>query len=201
MRKQFIFGMLTAPALLLLYMGAKSLFAPSVVLTEDELSQFKLEVSYSTQFENKPISETLITVKKGFKFQEVKAGDLTKGKPTIIHIWATWCGACNHEMPSFTKFANKHKGKYNILAISVDTAETAEEASKIVEKYNKEKGYKGVNIAYDHTALFTHSVKPDGVPTTLFLNAEGIEIGRVNGALSWNDKTTEHLLKSVFAKE
>lgn len=40
-------------------------------------------------------------------------------KPTLITFWATWCGPCLKEMPSFQKMLEKYQGKFQVLAIAV----------------------------------------------------------------------------------
>ncbi len=40
-------------------------------------------------------------------------------KPTLITFWATWCGPCLKEMPSFQKMVEKYKGKFQVLAVGV----------------------------------------------------------------------------------
>lgn len=196
MKKQFILGMLVPPVLLLLYtMGKSLIFHPP--MGEDDFEQYKLGISYEDATTKEEFSPSIFMVKKGESFEESNAQSL-KGKPSILHIWATWCGPCAHEMPSFVKFVKKNGGKYNILAVSVDTAKTVEEAYNAVQKHLKEKGWSGLNLAYDHTARFTNDVKASGVPTTIFLNAQGVEIGRVNGGMMWDDKEVEQLLDSIF---
>lgn len=198
MRKQFILGILTAPALLLIYMGIKSFFAPSLVVTGEDLEEFKLAFNYSTHAQNKPLSSEGFFMEKDGKFEPGKIE--THGKPTIVRIWATWCTICDRENPAFVKFMKANKSAYTFIAVNVDMADTIEKSAGIVGKYIKEKGYSALPVVYDYTGKFARSLKLEGIPTTIFLNAEGNEIARVNGFCPWGEEIIPAFIKSVFEK-
>ncbi|MCF6237622.1 MAG: TlpA family protein disulfide reductase [Candidatus Marinimicrobia bacterium] len=43
-----------------------------------------------------------------------------KGKVIIIDFWATWCGPCKMEIPSFIKLQDDYKDDLVILGVSLD---------------------------------------------------------------------------------
>ena len=43
-----------------------------------------------------------------------------KGKVVLINFWATWCPPCRKEIPDIIKFREEHKGKFEVIGISVD---------------------------------------------------------------------------------
>lgn len=59
----------------------------------------------------------------------VKLSDY-KGKVVVIDLWATWCGPCMDEKPSFEALVEKYKDNDNIalLSVSIDT-------KKVWDKY------------------------------------------------------------------
>lgn len=51
--------------------------------------------------------------------QEVSLSDF-KGKIILVDFWATWCGPCKMEIPSFIKLQEDYKDDVVILGISLD---------------------------------------------------------------------------------
>ena len=41
----------------------------------------------------------------------------TRGKVTVINLWATYCGPCVKELPHFNEFYHEHEGDVEILAV------------------------------------------------------------------------------------
>jgi thiol-disulfide isomerase/thioredoxin len=42
------------------------------------------------------------------------------GKPLLINFWATWCGPCREEFPDLVKIGKDHKGKIDLITVSLD---------------------------------------------------------------------------------
>ncbi len=114
-----------------------------------------------------------------------------KGKPTIITFWATWCSPCIKEMPHFSKLVEEYQGKLQVLAVAV--GDTREDTLNFAKK----------NSTYKVTWLFdpeedieaspvAKAVGLTGLPTNLFLNADGKVVDYWRGLGS-----TEDLVKKI----
>jgi thiol-disulfide isomerase/thioredoxin len=57
-------------------------------------------------------------VGEGLKGEQLKLSQY-KGKVTVIDFWATWCGPCKAEMPSYKKLEEKYGKDINFLSVCV----------------------------------------------------------------------------------
>lgn len=198
MKKKFIFGMYLAPIVIAGFWAVKALTAPGITVNPEERKEILEGINY-IQASNQQISPSL-SFHVHYNKNELKESKLSdfKGKPTIVHVWATWCGPCQKELPGFNKFSAKYKKHFNILAISADMAEKVEEAKEKVTTFCKQAGYNDICLAFDHKADFVRALGLQGVPTTIFYDKEGKEIGRINGATFWDDPKVELVIKSLL---
>jgi peroxiredoxin len=57
---------------------------------------------------------------KDMNAQDVKLASL-KGKVVLLNFWATWCGPCMMEIPSFVRIQDEYKDKgFQAIGVSVD---------------------------------------------------------------------------------
>ena len=99
------------------------------------------------------------------------------GTPTVVNFWATWCAFCVEEMPDFqTVHADLGDA---VRFVGVDREDRRDEALDFVE---------AVGVTYDLVedpeGDFFFATQARGMPTTLFVDADGVIQHRVAGALS-----------------
>ena len=85
----------------------------------------------------------------------------------LIDFSATWCGPCQNEMPAMQATATRYAGK--ALVIGVDQAEEAAVVRQFVDKL-------GISypIPLDADQGVAHSYHVGGLPTTFFIDGEGV---------------------------
>lgn len=91
-----------------------------------------------------------------------------KGKPILINFFASWCLPCRDEAPVLEKIAHEYGAKGVVfLGIAVD--DTEEKMKGFMTKY-------GVTfpVGLDKTASVQKSFGLYGIPTTYFINKQGI---------------------------
>ena len=92
---------------------------------------------------------------------------LREKKLVMINFWATWCGPCRVEMPSFEQLYNEQKDNgFTILAIAED-----KERAK-VDQYLKEKPV-SFPILIDQGGALATQLKIESFPTTVLLDQNG----------------------------
>ena len=50
---------------------------------------------------------------------------LEKGKPAVVHFWATWCHVCLTELPRFAKLAKRYGKSIDVITVSNEREDVA----------------------------------------------------------------------------
>ena len=118
-----------------------------------------------------------------------------KGKVVLLNIWATWCVPCREEMPQLDALQSELGGKtFEVVAINVDKG-GAEKARDFLE----ETGAKNLALYTDPTGKLFAKLKAVGMPTTLLLDADGKEMGRLVGPADWASPEAKTLIEAAIA--
>ena len=128
----------------------------------------------------KPISPLFF---EDFSGKKINLKDY-KGKLIIINFWATWCAPCKKEMPSLDALYQNTSFK-NIQIFAVNMEQPNKEKTK---KFYKDLNIKNLKIYFDNNLNFVKEFKLRGVPTTLLINKNGEEFGRIIGEIDFQDK-------------
>ncbi|BAJ01244.1 TlpA family protein disulfide reductase [Shewanella violacea] len=90
-----------------------------------------------------------------------------KGKPIIIHFWATWCPYCKKLQPGLDKLRVDYSDSdLQILGISFNEDEGADPALTLMER-----GIQFPTLVQGESAAKAYGVA--GTPTTVFINRRG----------------------------
>lgn len=101
-----------------------------------------------------------------------------EGKMLVLNFWATWCPYCVKEMPDLQQLQDENEDLV-VLAVNVD------EKKKMVEDYINEGGYK-FQVALDEGGKVARDYLVINMPTTYFVNKEGLLYGGHSGALTYD---------------
>lgn len=114
-------------------------------------------------------------------------------KLTAVHFWATWCVPCLAELPEVDATANAYGTKgLQVVTISLDTRVDK------VKTFFAEKKITHLPAYLDSNNAAFRIVKLKGLPGTIFFNADGKVIGRVDGPLDWKSKTTTDFIEQAL---
>ena len=123
-----------------------------------------------------------------FNLQDV---DLTnkKGNIMIINFWASWCLPCRKEMPSLEKLSQKYP-TIKVYAINM------EKPNKLRAKdFFKSIGVMSLDIYFDPDFKLVKQFQMRGLPTTILIDKNGQEFGRIIGEIDFTNKDFIELLK------
>ncbi len=119
-----------------------------------------------------------------------------RGKVVVLNVWATWCGPCRQEMPTLDHLQAKLGGPdLEVLALSVDQA-----GPKAVREFFQEIGIKRLRLYIDPSAETLNTLNILGLPTTLLIDREGRELGRLVGAATWDSATMSKFLQDAIER-
>ncbi len=119
-----------------------------------------------------------------------------RGELVLVNFWATWCAPCRKEMPQLDSLAARYADKgVKVVTLSVDRGGPAKG-----EKFLNELNVSHVVRLYDPSYKSARVAALIGLPTTLLVNADGLEIGRLAGEADWDAPEVHALLDYYLEK-
>ena len=105
-----------------------------------------------------------------------------RGKVILLNLWATWCIPCIAEMPTLDRLQAKLGGPdFQVIVLAIDVG-----GLPLVEKFYRALKLKALGIYVDKTARARVALGVAGIPTTLLIDRQGREIGRLAGPAEWD---------------
>lgn len=99
------------------------------------------------------------------------------GRPTVINLWASWCGPCREETPLLQAVHDRYADDVNF--VGVDTRDEPGSAATFVEN---------LGVTYpqlsDPDAGFLGDLRSPGLPVTVVLRADGSLVERHIGPIT-----------------
>ncbi len=118
-----------------------------------------------------------------------------KGKTILLNLWATWCAPCREEMPALDRLqAELGSDTFEVVALAVDRT-GPEAAQKFLDGIN----VKNLKLYSDTTTRSGSALKAVGMPTTILIDPEGREIGRMSGPAEWDSEPAKALIREALA--
>ncbi len=157
-------------AIVLLMLGATLALVPPLAAS-DAPQKFAIHP------EPKPVPE--------IQFLDSEGKGLTladfRGKLILLNIWATWCQPCRQEMPMLDRLQVELGGPdFQVLALSIDRG-----GFETITKFYGEVSVKHLAMYLDSSTEAASTLGAVGLPTTLLIDRDGPEIGRLIGPAEW----------------
>ncbi|MBI4295732.1 MAG: redoxin domain-containing protein [Chloroflexi bacterium] len=100
-----------------------------------------------------------------------------RGKTVFLNFWASWCVPCREEMPEIQKTYLKYKDK-GVVIIGIDLFEPENDVRQFVRDGNY-----GWTFVIDKTQEVTSTYRVTGIPTSLFIDKNGVIRAMNTGAM------------------
>ena len=150
----------------------------------DDLSSFKNIVIHKVP---KTYDNVIFLDKKDKK---ININDF-KGNLLILNFWATWCEPCKEEMPSLNNLQiNTELDRLKIFTINI-----GKENKEKVNKFFIDLNIKNFEPYFDSPITLAKTFSLRGIPTSILINKEGQEFGRVIGSIDFEDKNFINWIK------
>lgn len=123
--------------------------------------------------------------------------DFLTGKLVLVNFWATWCGPCVREMPSLMRLHEKMGGdRFSVIALSQDFRGW-EKVTPFLERYDLAK----LPVFVDPKTAAGRKLKISKLPTSVLLDGQGREIGRLSGHAEWDSEEAQALIRYYLSQE
>ena len=120
----------------------------------------------------------------------VTLGD-RRGKVVLLNLWATWCPPCVREMPALDRLQAKLGGPdFEVVVLSEDRA-----GAPLVIAFYDRLGLTFLGKYLDPNSRAMRALKVLGLPTTILIDRDGNEVGRVIGPAEWDSDAAVALIR------
>jgi len=117
-----------------------------------------------------------------------------RGKVVLLNLWATWCAPCKAEMPSLDRLQAKlGSGEFTVLAISQDRTGPNKPASFFAGE-----GIEHLGLYNDSAAAAIAELKASGLPVSVILDRQGLEIARQLGPAEWDSPGVAAMIEGLI---
>jgi cytochrome c biogenesis protein CcmG, thiol:disulfide interchange protein DsbE len=108
-----------------------------------------------------------------------------RGSPTVVNLWAQWCGSCRSEAPLFQRLHSQAGERVRIIGIDYDDPQADQAIA-----FAGELGMTYPQLA-DSDTLLRAWIGVPGLPVTVFVEADGTVAGWQFGPIDSYDKLTQ----------
>ncbi len=119
-----------------------------------------------------------------------------RGKVVILNFWTRTCPPCREEMPDLAELAHTGRERGDFVVLTVNTDDTAESASEVLEAPLG--GPPPFPVALDpDREVVTDKYGTRLLPETWFIDKKGVIRARFDGKRQWTDPMVTDLVESI----
>ena len=114
-----------------------------------------------------------------------------RGKVVLLNLWATWCGPCRTEMPGLDRLQAEFGGDdFLVLVLALDRGGM----DKVLDFFDQV-GLEHLAPYVDKSMKSIRTLRAFGLPTSLLIDRDGNEVGRLIGPAEWDTGEAKALLR------
>lgn len=118
-----------------------------------------------------------------------------RGRVVVLNLWATWCTPCIAEMPMLDRLQHQLENLgVVVVALSLDRG-----GPEAVREFYDEHGIEHLAVYVDPTMRAQGDLNTIGLPTTILIDRDGNDRGRIVGPAEWDDAAAVDLVLSMRA--
>ncbi len=141
--------------------------------------------------EPRPVSQSKFVLADG-------AGKATladyRGKYVLLNFWATWCPPCRKEMPHLSAIQDRFGGEdFQVLTLA-----TGRNSPAGIADFFASVGITNLPRHRDPKQAVARDMAVLGLPITVILNRQGLEIARLRGDADWNSDSARAIIAALL---
>lgn len=117
-----------------------------------------------------------------------------RSKVVLLNVWATWCMPCREEMPTLDALQAQLGGAdFAVIPLSIDRA-----GLPPVKRFYAEIGITHVGLYLAESVRAQYALGVLGLPSTILIDRDGRELGRLVGPTEWDSPEMIAFLQSII---
>lgn len=117
-----------------------------------------------------------------------------EGQWVVLNFWATWCAPCRKEMPSLAAL------QVSLPQIAVLPVATGRNSVASIEAFYADTAVTNLPVLLDPKSELARGMAVLGLPVTVIINPDGMEVARLIGDADWNSAHAHAVLKAMMAE-
>jgi thiol-disulfide isomerase/thioredoxin len=119
-----------------------------------------------------------------------------QGRYIVLNFWATWCAPCRVEMPHLSALQDQLGGDdFEVVTVAVGP-----NPLPAMTRFLDEIGVDNLPLHTDARQRFARAMGVLGLPVTLIIDPDGLEIARMQGEADWSSDSAIAIIEALLAQ-